>query len=196
MKRRVAFVAALVVAMTAAAAAVPLFAIAVRADAAAAPTRLDVRVEAPMKAGLPDQVVAHLTTVNGSAVNEVEVSVYLDVSFFGGRSALLGRAVTDSAGEARVALRPDKPRYKVRARFAGNDSYGPSEVVKDVAVPAGPTPSTTTAGDVELLAGVRHNAPRLIAALVALIWIALLAGGAWALRSIHHGAQARAQARP
>ncbi|HEX2849810.1 MAG TPA: hypothetical protein VHN98_04620 [Acidimicrobiales bacterium] len=149
-------------------------------------TTIEVRLAAPLQPKLPHTVVVHLTGPSGAAISGAEVSVYLDVKLFGGRSALLGKAVTDSSGEARVAITPDRASYTVRARFAGNDALAPSETVKTIAVPANEIRASAAPGGSPLLSGVRTTAPRVIAALVAITWLLLLVGSVWVLRRIHH----------
>lgn len=156
------------------------------AAAAKGATTIDLRLAAPLQPKLPHAVVVHLTGPNGSAVTGAEVGVYVDVTLFGGRSALLGKAVTDSAGDARVAIRPDKASYKIRAKFAGNDTLAASETVKTISVPKaeiGAAPQYSAAAP---LAGVKRNAPRIVTALVVIVWMLLLVGAVWVLRRIHH----------
>lgn len=162
------------------------YAVAAGSAAEKAPTRLDVLLAPPAQPDLPYAVVVRLTTVAGSAVTGADVSVYLDVSLFGGRSALLGRAATDTAGEARIPIAPDRAKYEMRARFAGNDDFAPSETVKTITVPpAGIGPASEPGGS-SLLSGVHQAAPRLIAAFVGLVWALFIAGFIWVLRRIHH----------
>lgn len=150
------------------------------------PTVVDVRLEAPAQPALPHAVVVHLTTSDGAAVTGVQVGVYIQVTFFGGRSALLGRAVTDTSGSARVAITPDRAAYRIRAVFSGNDALAPSETVKGFTIPPGEIHATTEAGRSPLLVGVRRVAPRLVAGLVAVLWVILAAGALWVLRRVHH----------
>lgn len=151
-------------------------------------TRLEVRLEAPAQRGLPHSIAVRLTAADGSAVTSAPVSVYLDVTFFGGRSALLGRATTDTSGTARVAIRPDRASYQVRARFAGNDTLEPSETAKTLAVPAAQVQPAAEPARAPLLVGVGRVAPRLIAVLVVLVWALLLGGSIWVLRRVRHHA--------
>lgn len=161
------------------------------AAAEAAPTKLEVRLQTPRQPKLPHLIVAHLSTSNGSAVTGVNVSVYLDVSLFGGTSALLGTGVTDTSGDARVAIIPDRATYEVRARFAGTETAAPSEVVTTITVPSAEVKLAHEPGGTSLLAGVREAAPRLVAVLVGVLWLLLIAGSIWVLRKIHrHGTAA------
>jgi len=153
------------------------------------PTRLDVRLQPPVQKDLPVAIVARLTTLDGPGVPGVNVSVYLDTSFFNGRSALLGRAVTDTAGEARVPIVPDRETYTVRARFAGNDTLAPSETVRKITVAPGDIKVAKLPGHTPLLVGVRRTVPRLIAVFVVLAWALLVVGTFLVLRRIRHGGQ-------
>lgn len=150
------------------------------------PTVVEVRLDAPPQPALPHAVVVHLTTTDGTAVTGVQVGVYIQVTFFGGRSALLGRAVTDTSGSARVAITPDRATYRIRAAFSGNETFAPSETVKGFTIPPGEIRATTEPGRSPLLAGVRRVAPRLLAGLVAVLWVILAAGALWVLRRVHH----------
>ena len=149
-------------------------------------TRVDLRMEYPIKREFPALVVGTVTTTAGSAVNGVAVRVYINVSAFGGRSALLGSALTDASGEARIPVRPDRVSYEMRATFAGNENLAPSEIVKTIGIPPEELrPSLEPAGSA-LLESVRDTAPKLIAASVALAWALLTGGLVWVLRRIHH----------
>lgn len=162
------------------------YAVAARSAAEPTPTRLEVLLAPPPQPDLPYAVLVRLSTESGSAVTDAEVSVFLNVSFFGGRSALLGQATTDTAGEARIPISPDRVKYEVRVKFAGNDDFAASESVTTITVPPAGIGPAREKGDSSLLSGVHQAAPKLIAVFVMVVWALFIVGFIWVMRRIHH----------
>lgn len=153
------------------------------------PTTIDVRFAAASQPDLPDFVAVHVAKEAGAAVNGVAVSVYIDVTLFGGRSALLGRAITDTSGTAMVSIIAEQAEYEIKASFAGNDTLAASQVITKVTVPpASIHPAPPPGSSEQLLGGVRNVVPGVIVGLVAVVWFLLIAGLLWLRRWVrHHG---------
>lgn len=141
-------------------------------------TRLSVDFEPSRIDGLPNYLTAHLTTADGSAVVRQEVRFRRAVAVFGGRTDEMGRAVTDKAGVARLAIVPREARYEVTASFGGTDELAASEVTVEIEFPA----ETVIRPDRALPAGLvdprlqplAGTMPVILSALVATVWVVLL----------------------
>lgn len=99
-------------------------------------TTITVHFEPSRMDGIPHYLAARLVAADGSAAVGERVQIRRTVDVFGGRSVTLGRANTDNAGIARVAIEPREEVYAVSASFTGSDTLSPSEVVDDIVFPS------------------------------------------------------------
>lgn len=157
------------------------------ADATSPPARLDVRYQSPVRKKLSPAVIVRVSTASGSPLAGATVQIVVDGKLFGGR-AVLGEATTDATGVGSVPIVPTRSRYEVRARFVGNDQAGAAEAVRTFTVPATDIQAADRSQKPPL-SGVADVMPRVLVAVVVLLWIALLAGTVSCVRSIRHEAR-------
>ena len=143
--------------------------------AAAGPdtTTLTLELKEPAKPDIPYYLMARLVDAEGTGISGESVSFYRKVEILGARLAYLGDAETDSTGVAKVAFNPSKETSEILVRFDGTDEFAAGETAGSVTVP--PEAVSSFGGDdVDTLEPLRVMIPRLMAVLVALIWIGLI----------------------
>ncbi|HEX9889919.1 MAG TPA: hypothetical protein VGA69_10605, partial [Nitriliruptorales bacterium] len=106
------------------------------AQDAPTPTQLSIGLEVPPSADLAYRLRATITTDAGAPVTGVTVSLYAAVELLGERAALLGSAVTDATGTARVPVTPRRAEYLIVARFAGDGTHAAGTARQAVTFPA------------------------------------------------------------
>lgn len=167
----------------AALAIVPAPALSQEPEAAASPpakqgTTLSVTFEPSTMAGVPHYVTARLVADDGSAVVDERVTIRRTADVFGGRTVTLGRASTDNAGLARVAVEPREEVYHISATFPGSDTLAASEVADDIVFPTELVvlPEHAPQGGIvdPQLRPLADTMPLVIGGAVILIWVVLL----------------------
>lgn len=166
-----------------------------------APTRLKAGIIESRDPRLPSYLVATLVDGDGAAVANAPVAFYRTLDFLGERDALLGRAMTDTGGVARIRTVPRRDRYLVRVVFEGTEHNQASELTTEITFP----PSM-----VEPFAHPAHRLPHVdaglqpvaavmpasIGAVVALVWVVLLGLTAVTLLRIRQGRPGHAESYP
>lgn len=161
------------------------------AAAAAAGTRIQVRTQPPAKAGLESRIAATLTTEAGSPVTGAEVSFGAVVELLGGRTALLGTAITDATGTAAVPFTPRTAEYRIVATFGGDEQHAGTQVEQRLTFPPDTVmPYAHLHGHHQLLAPVREVMPGAIGLVVVLLWLGLLVLARRTVRTIRGTAPA------
>jgi hypothetical protein len=98
-------------------------------------TTIDISFEPSRVDGIPHYLAARLVADDGSAVVGERVTIRRTADVFGGRTVTIGRATTDNAGVARVAVTPREQVYRVGASFAGSEAYEATDVDDDIVFP-------------------------------------------------------------
>jgi hypothetical protein len=141
-------------------------------------TSLSVAFEPARMAGLPHYLVATLTADDGSAVVDGRVTFRRTADAFGGTTVTLGRATTDNAGTARIAIEPRALVYHITASYGGGDGLAASQVEDDIAFPAELVilpEHVPQSGLVDpQLRPLGDTMPLVIAAAVVAIWLVLI----------------------
>lgn len=151
------------------------------------PTAIAVGSEPPVKEGLPPSLTARLTSGKGSALGDQTVLFYLEVELAGSRLAFLDKATTDATGVARIQMTPERPQYRVVARFEGSPAYAKSEGRAEI------TFSVVTVrppAAEPLLSAFKKVMPKVIAVTVALVWVLLIGLAVTTVRAIRRHATA------
>lgn len=156
---------------------------------AAQPTVIRGTFQASSMPEVPDYLVGRLVGPDGSAIADAEVVFTRTVALLGERRVVLGRSVTDAAGEARIPVVPKVSAYRVEISFAGTVDFDPSVTVLDVAFPPD-TVAVVQRGSLAppfVASGLRPVAdvmPRVMAASAAAVWLVLIALTLLTLRRI------------
>lgn len=142
-------------------------------------TSLELAFERSAQRGIADRLVARLLAVDGAPVVGVEVEFVREIDFLGPRRVLLGRAVTDTAGVARVAVVPTSTDERILVRFRGNEHFEAIERVEVVAIPAEsvrhePARHSADGGTGASLRPIANVMPALLATATAIIWLVLI----------------------
>lgn len=136
-------------------------------------TNVDVRLELSNREELSDRVAGRLTTEDGP-VGNVELSFFFTTGQFGGRTVLMGRALTDATGWARIPVDARRSDYDLIVRFAGNQELAPAEGTATLRFPdeaVHPYAPKEGGGPLDAL---RTALPRVIGVLVATLWAWLI----------------------
>jgi len=143
---------------------------------------ISVTLEPSSRPELADVLAARLIDPGGGPISEARVEFWIRTELLGERYALVGESPTDSSGVARLPFVPHKDGYDVRATFAGDERWGPADVI----VPIEFSPARVVAyepADPTQLGGLRRVMPRLMGIVLGMIWAALLGLAYYALRS-------------
>jgi hypothetical protein len=151
------------------------------------PTTLEVDFQRSKGKSIPHYLTARLTTEDGSAVAGERIKFVRTADIFGGRNVELGRASTDNAGIARIAVVPREPTYKLTVSFSGNEVLEASEVTKEIAFPEEIVVRTARpphgGGLVDPhLSPLANVMPGAIGTAVLILWVALLTIGLGTIR--------------
>lgn len=156
---------------------VAVLTVAVSADGQeqAVATALTIEVEPPLRDDVGYRLAATLTTRQATPVPGARVSVYRVVDLLGEREALLGTAVTDATGKARVPITPRRADLRIAATYAGDDEHAATTTEHPVTFPDDAVePYAHVHGHSQLLQPVRTVMPRAITVAVGLLWLGLL----------------------
>lgn len=157
-------------------------------------TSLRVQVEGSALPELPDNVVARLSTDLGEPIAGALIDFWAEVEILGTRTALLGTAITDATGVARVPISPRRPDYRIRATFAGNELYAPVETAVVLSFPAERVEPVEISAPASPLATLRTVMPRAMGIVVALLWIFFAVAVFYVVKTIHrHSASSTTQ---
>ncbi len=157
------------------------------------PTRLRADVLESRDPRLPSYLVATLVADDGAAVAKAPVAFYRTLDFLGERDALLGRAMTDTGGVARIQTVPRLDRYLIRVVFEGTEHHQASELTTEIRFPASMVqpfvhPAHRAPHVDAGLQPVAAVMPASIGAIVVLVWVALLGLTGVTLFRIRQGA--------
>ncbi len=149
-----------------------------------------------LRAGFPDEqqpgkpvlLTAKLSDTTGKALGNQTVEFFIQTDVFGDRLMSVGKSVTDSGGTASVSYKPSTVgQQDVVAKFAGNSQYAKSEVhFQFTSVGPAHTHENAQFG----LAPIRAVAPVGVVAIVAAVWIVILAVLLSTARGLRAGAPA------
>jgi hypothetical protein len=160
------------------------------------PTTLEVDFQLSKGKGIPHYLTARLTTEDGSAVAGERIKFVRTADIFGGRNVELGRASTDNAGVARIAVVPREPTYALTVSFSGSEDLEASKATAEMAFPEEIVVRTARpphgGGLVDPhLSPLADVMPGFIGTAVLIIWVALVATGLGAIRKIRVEARER-----
>jgi hypothetical protein len=148
-------------------------------------TTISVQVERSSLPELPDHVAARLTGPSGEPIAGVSIDFWTKVEILGPRSAMLGAAMTDATGIARVPITPRSPEYEVRAEFKGSDLYAPAENDVVLTFPPERVDPVEVAAPTSPLATLRTVMPRAMGIVVAALWLFFVAAVFYVIRTIY-----------
>lgn len=136
-------------------------------------TEIDVRLELSTQDELSDLVSGHLSTDVGP-VGNAELSFWFTTDQFGGRTVLIGKALTDATGWARVPMTARRTSYDITVRFDGDHQLAPATGAATATFPDDAIETYHSKEASSSLKGLRATLPRIIGILVASLWAALL----------------------
>lgn len=135
----------------------------------AEPMTIDLRLNIPNNDDVPPQFVANVRDSDGDGVPGVSVDFGRQVELLGTtRTALLGTAVTDVGGVARLVVQPRQEQATIIATVSGTDL---SSVIDVTFPPDRVDTFYNPEHEHGLLTPLRDLMPAIIATIVALLWI-------------------------
>lgn len=137
------------------------------------PATIDLRLAIPSNADIPPQFIATVRDTDGDVIPGITVDFSRELEFLGTtRTAPLGSASTDVGGAARLVVQPRQEQATVIATVLGSDVSARIDATF-------PEERVDTFFDPEhehgLLTPLRNVMPYLISAVVAVLWIFVIA---------------------